>query len=197
VDSPNPLAACSGAASHALSHSFKGQDPQGDQLAAVTPAPDLVTLTMGGNDLGFSDVVGDCYVHNCISDGTIAGVESKLRGEKKLLEADYALIEKKDSSATIMIVGYPRIFEDQTRCGGINTKEEKALNVLTGQVDGTIASAAVAEHDPYVSDIGVLAGHEMCSAHPWHYEIGFLRGLLGDQQQAHPNARPRSHRPGR
>jgi GDSL-like Lipase/Acylhydrolase family len=41
---------------------FKGEPPQGDQLAAVARSRDvkLVVLSTGGNDLGFADIVASC-----------------------------------------------------------------------------------------------------------------------------------------
>jgi len=185
--------ACSGAVSSSLKTSFKGQKPQIDALQHVLPKPELVTLTMGGNDLGFPDVVKDCYEaplkgSNCIKDGTLAKVEAKLPSEQKTLASDYIDVHLADPGATLLIVGYPQIFEDTSHCGAITTEEEKALNVLTGKVDAMIARAAAADKFSYVSVLGALAGHEMCTEHPWLYEIGFLRGLFDDQQQAHPNA---------
>ena len=181
------LLACSGAESDALLNRFKGQPAQIVALHGLTPKPTLVTLTMGGNDLGFSKVVKDCYLYACIKDGTIAKVEAKLPAEEKTLASDYDGVHAADPNADLLIVGYPRIFKETGHCGGITTAEEKALNVLTGKVDATIARAAAADSVSYVPDLGAFAGHEMCTAHPWLYEIGLWSGLNDDQQQAHPN----------
>lgn len=108
--------------------------------------------------------------------------------EEKTLAGDYAEVHLADPNATLLVVGYPRIFEEATHCGGITTTEETALNVLTGKLDATIARAAAADGVSYVTDLGALAGHQMCTAHPWLYEIGLWAGLNDDQQQAHPNA---------
>jgi lysophospholipase L1-like esterase len=185
--------ACSGAVSSALLNRFKGQPAQIVALHDLTPKPTLITLTMGGNDLGFADVVADCYkatlrATSCIKNGTIAAVKAKLPAEEKILASDYDHVYAADPNATLLIVGYPRIFEEASHCGGITTTEEKALNVLTGDVDAMIARAAARAGSSYVPDLGAFTGHEMCTRHPWVYEIGLLRGLNDDQQQAHPNA---------
>jgi len=184
--------ACSGAVSSALKDSFKGEEAQVDALQHLLPKPTLVTLTMGGNDLGFADVVADCakaFLHrtNCIKDGTIAGVEAKLPAEEKILASDYIDVHLADPDATLLIVGYPRIFEDTSTCLTITPVEEKALNVLTGDVDDMIARAAAADNFSFVPDLGAFKDHEMCTKDPWLYEIGVLRNLNDDQQQAHPN----------
>ncbi|MCG6498160.1 hypothetical protein [Kitasatospora sp. A2-31] len=60
--------ACSGAVAANVyraangGQSFKGEAPQADQLAAVAAQYDVkaITLSIGGNDLGFSDVIETC-----------------------------------------------------------------------------------------------------------------------------------------
>ncbi|MFD0350310.1 hypothetical protein ACFQ0M_38400 [Kitasatospora aburaviensis] len=60
--------ACSGAVAANVyraangGQSFKGEAPQADQLAAVAAQYNvkLITLSIGGNDLGFSDVIETC-----------------------------------------------------------------------------------------------------------------------------------------
>src|SRR5262249_55053369 len=111
---PGYFIACSGAVSSALEHSFKGQTPQVDALQHLLPRPQLVTLTMGGNDLGFSDVVKDCYTHNCVTDGTLAKVKAALPTEQKRLQTDYVNVHLADPDATLLIAGYPRIFQQQS-----------------------------------------------------------------------------------
>lgn len=62
--------ACSGAVaanvfrSSAGGRSFKGESPQADQLAQVAATHDveMIVLSIGGNDLGFADVIIDCTV---------------------------------------------------------------------------------------------------------------------------------------
>lgn len=62
--------ACSGARTQHIwrgsagGQSFKGEAPQGDQLAAIAQAKNvkLIVLTISANDLGFSDHVIDCTV---------------------------------------------------------------------------------------------------------------------------------------
>jgi lysophospholipase L1-like esterase len=182
------LLACSGAESDALVAPFKAEDPQVLALRDLTPKPAIVTLTMGGNDLGFSDIIADCYIHNCVKDGELAAVEAMLPAEEKTLAEDYKIVQEADPKATLLIIGYPEIFEQTSYCGLISPAEEKALNELTAKFDGTIAKAASGGGFAYVNDLEAFKDHWMCTSHPWLYEIGFKKGLLKDQQQAHPNA---------
>ncbi|WP_260610459.1 GDSL-type esterase/lipase family protein [Streptomyces sp. WAC06614] len=74
INGAGPLAsvainlACSGATSDNVFRAsnggaaYKGEAPQADQLAAVARTHDikLITLSIGGNDLGFADIIKDC-----------------------------------------------------------------------------------------------------------------------------------------
>src|SRR3954447_18039437 len=55
--------ACSGAETpDILNRVFKGEQPQADQLAAVAAAKNvkLIALSIGGNDLGFANIISAC-----------------------------------------------------------------------------------------------------------------------------------------
>ncbi|MFK0297307.1 GDSL-type esterase/lipase family protein [Streptomyces sp. NPDC090442] len=60
--------ACSGATTHNILRlasgglPFKGEEPQADQLARTARTHDikLIVLSIGGNDLGFTDLITDC-----------------------------------------------------------------------------------------------------------------------------------------
>lgn len=63
------LSACSGAAVADLTTGGAlGRDPQ---LAALGGPADLVLLTIGGNDLGFTDIVADCLGFAELEDGPV------------------------------------------------------------------------------------------------------------------------------
>jgi lysophospholipase L1-like esterase len=134
--------ACSGADSEALGGNVEGQPDQLGELAQFNPRPALVTMTIGGNDVGFSSVLADCYHTNCIRDGAIQRAEVAVATESKALIYDYRLLAAADASAkAILIVGYPLIFEQDHYCGNPNTglgfkpSELAALNQLGIQLD--------------------------------------------------------------
>ncbi|QIB47789.1 glycosyl hydrolase family 18 protein [Streptomyces aureoverticillatus] len=55
--------ACSGAETkHIVSEKYKGELPQADQLAGLANDYDIkmIVVSIGGNDLGFSDIITDC-----------------------------------------------------------------------------------------------------------------------------------------
>src|SRR6476661_6746873 len=96
--------ACSGA---------KISDVTNTQLSALSASTNYVSLSVGGNDAGFSDVLTECakpgWMSNC--DGKINTAQSfinnTLPGQLNTL---YASIHSKAPNAVVTIVGYPRIF---------------------------------------------------------------------------------------
>jgi lysophospholipase L1-like esterase len=184
IDFPHSnFLACSGATSPVL----QGQI---EVLGGLDPAPTLVTLTIGGNDVHFSAVLGECYHKNCIRDGALTVAADNIRDERSTLVADYTAVAHADPSATILVVGYPRIFESDNYCGvrwlglGFKPAELEALNELGAELNDVIAAAAAQAGDRYVDVTNALDRHEMCSTHPWVVQVD-LKGLW-DQQEGHP-----------
>jgi streptogramin lyase len=183
--------ACSGATSAALAGNVKGQPDQIKELTALRPHPTLITMTMGGNDVFFSSVLADCYHHNCIRDGTIKKTSEKIAREKAALVADYRSLTKAEPGATVLIVGYPRIFEQDHYCGnrkaglGFKVSELAALNRLATQLDDVIQASTAQAAVRYVNTINAFAGHELCTKDPWVFDIG-LDHLWHTQEGGHP-----------
>jgi lysophospholipase L1-like esterase len=156
------------------------------QVSALTPDTRLVSITVGGNDAGFTKVLGACTVIGCppaLRKAT-AFVRAQLPAR---LDAVYAAIRRRAPRATVVVLGYPRLFGKRACAGtvGILKGERRQLNALADLLDATIARAAAARGLRYVSAIGRFAAHPVCAADPW------LRGLrpLAIGESFHPTAR--------
>jgi lysophospholipase L1-like esterase len=175
--------ACSGATSGALASSYNGQPPQLDQLQSLTLIPDIVTITMGGNDVGFSDILRDCFLDNCATDGRLQRAKTAIENESTLLVSDYEAVQEAAPSATVVVVGYPQLFSaSQDNCSWLNSDERTQLNSLSVLFDQIEAAAAQQAGVKYVSVLGALAGHELCTEDPWVYPIG----IFGGDNRGHP-----------
>ena len=102
--------ACSGAYISALTSEYLGQQPQLKVMASLHP--DLVTITIGGNNIGFANVLADCWLGgSCATDGTIRVTSRKIARLGKSIENVYAEIRKSvPRSTNILVVGYPQLF---------------------------------------------------------------------------------------
>jgi lysophospholipase L1-like esterase len=182
--------ACSGARTAALNSPFKNEPAQLTQLAGVRPAPNVVTLTMGGNDIGFADVLADCVAHDCVADGRLDRAGRELtQAMPAVLRGAYTRVQRAAPDAAVVVVGYPRLFPPAEgftlSCHLLDANERARLNQLAGTLDQVTAAAAAAAGATFVSVLASLRGHELCGGDPWIYPID----ILGGQERAHPTAR--------
>jgi lysophospholipase L1-like esterase len=168
--------ACSGA---------KTSDLLSTQIQAVTSATTLVTLTIGGNDIGFANLIYQCTLADCAAalDSTRANLETTLG---PALDQVYTTVKSRAAAgAKIVVLGYPRIFSGAGCFGtlGISSTEETKANQLSDALDAVIATHAAADGVTYKSAIASFTGHAVCSWTPW------LNGLnlFNTGESYHPN----------
>jgi lysophospholipase L1-like esterase len=168
--------ACSGA---------KTSDLLATQMQAVTSATTVVTMTIGGNDIGFANLIYQCTLSDCSAalDTTRANLETTLGAA---LDQVYTTVKSRASvGAKIIVLGYPRVFSGTGCFGtlGIGSTEQTKANALADALDKVIAAHAGADGVTYKSAIGAFTGHAVCSSSPW------LNGLnlLNTGESYHPN----------
>jgi lysophospholipase L1-like esterase len=179
--------ACTGAKIAALTHSYNGEGPQLDR---VSGASDLITLTIGGNDIGFADVLTDCVDprKNCARDGRLNRARSDIGALIPRLVDLYRYIGARFPLSQVLAVGYPRIFpKGSDVCPWLANNERERLVDLASRLDQAIETAAATAGIRYVSVLNALGGHEMCSGvrNSWVYTIRGPVFLFGPAQ-GHP-----------
>ncbi|MEU9975656.1 SGNH/GDSL hydrolase family protein [Streptomyces sp. NPDC051014] len=159
--------ACSGATT---------DDVLSGQLGALTSSTSLVSITIGGNDAGFADVMTTCVLSSdstCLSRiGTAeAYVDSTLPGK---LDAVYDAITARAPNARVVVLGYPRFYKLGTTCLGLSTAKRTAINNAADYIDAAIAKRA-ADHGFVFGDIrSTFTGHEICSSSSWLHSVNWL-----------------------
>lgn len=165
--------ACSGATKDALDKPFKGQRPMIDQVADLDP--DLVTLTITGNDVGFGSVIGNCFVADCVSNGRLGKAFNAMQAQEKHLPDYLRKLKKAAPHAKIVLIGYPKIFPrtqaEAVNCGWLEPEERAGLNTLGDDLNEFERRAAASANVRFVSVLDVLAGHELCTRDSWMYKI--------------------------
>lgn len=115
-------------------------------FAAHKGRPQLVTLTVGGNDVGFASVL-----KRCVFGSSCAGEEAprmkKIRALRNGLQTLYKQIKQAAPYADIVVGGYPRVLEvngtsKNALCQGVGTNERAMAARLTVALDSEIAQAA-------------------------------------------------------
>jgi lysophospholipase L1-like esterase len=157
----------------------------GTQLSALTPGVELVTLTVGGNDLGFADLFETCSTPGqeaqCLIAITNAVTDEQLTELYRDLTLLYSKVAKKAPNALIVVTGYPYLFEPDP-----NNPIITAFNAATAALNTTIETAVKATHNDniiYVDVTEQFEGHGIGSDDP------FINGPTARFPEAfHPNA---------
>ena len=151
--------ACSGA---------KTTDLIAKQLPYLKPTTNLVTMTIGGNDIGFANLIQQCTLSDCSSSllTTKANLGSTLG---PALNTAFFDVKHAAPNATVIVLGYPRVFSTSTCFGtlGITATEEKNANALSDALDTLTSSYAATYGFTYKSAIVPWTGHAVCSSNPW------------------------------
>jgi lysophospholipase L1-like esterase len=172
------LRACSGATT---------ADVANLQLGALTSATAYVSITVGGNDAGFTDVLTACalpaWAGNC--NGAIDRaqhiINNRLPGR---LRTVYASIRSRAPQARVVVAGYPRIFngEDCNALTWFSPTEQARLNASADQLNSRISAAASAAGFAFTNPTTAFAGHAVCDDQEW------LNGLSNPAGESyHPN----------
>ena len=160
---------------------------------------DLVTLTIGGNDAGYVDVLVQCGLSRCNTAAFRSQRASMIDALKPKLETTYRAIATEAPYARILVLGYAQPFpatRAEQSCVGLRlfAGEQDMLRALGVRLNASIASAvaAVAESGVNISFVPVatrFAGHEVCGRKgPWMAGITFSRTGFGlDPGSFHPN----------
>ena len=154
--------ACSGA---------KTTDVNSKQLGTLSSTTSLVTITIGGNDAGFSNVIINCALYYFTCAGAIGEanefIKNKLPG---LLEATYKNIRSRATTAKVIVLGYPKLFTAEGRTCNVNfltSGNEKKMNQTAELLDGVVKARAEAAKFSFVNPTVPFEAHEVCSSSEW------------------------------
>ncbi|MEV6524788.1 SGNH/GDSL hydrolase family protein [Longispora sp. NPDC051575] len=169
--------ACSGA---------RVADVQNNQLGALNSTTAYVTVSVGGNDAGFADVITQCakpWPWTCTSEINTANafIRNTLPGR---LDGLYSQIRSRAPGARVVVVGYPRLFQGEScnTLARISAAEASALNGTADLLATTTAGRASAHGFAFVDSRSAFTGHAVCSNSEW------LNGLSNPISESyHPN----------
>lgn len=139
------------------------------QLGALTSSTTLVSVTAGGNDAGFADVMQTCVLQSTSTcQSRVAQAEGYMRNTLPgRLDSLYSQIRAKAPSARVVVLGYPRLYKIVDVCVGLSNTKRTALNGAADTLDGVTASAAGRAGFVWSDVRDEFAGHELCSGDDW------------------------------
>jgi hypothetical protein len=133
--------ACAGATTTNITNS--GQWGEDRQIDALSQSTDIVTLTIGGNNVGFGDFATACTVGDCHSGTQVyADISTSITSDlpSKLADTYEAVDNATSNDADIYVLGYP----DLSR-SGLPDLLNSTCTFLNGGSPGRVNSLAVYE----------------------------------------------------
>ncbi len=149
--------------------------------------PKLITISVGTNDVNWSNVINKCYTS--ITCGSWQDTRDAAKLEYQYYKNLHALLEQiKTRSAGsvkphVMLVGYYKpVSNQQPVCGNTAPLTSDEISWIRGQetiINGVMQANALQYN--FVDYVSVdFTGHELCAPEPW------VQGL-GDKAAFHPN----------
>jgi len=147
-------------------------------LSALSGATTLVSITIGGNDVGFSSVMETCVLNTtsaCVRAIQTAESEmvNQLPGE---LDAVLGDINARAPNAQIVVLDYPQLYDlsKSSTCIGLSTTDRTDLDAAAQELDSTIQAAAGRAGDVFADVQGAFAGHEICDSSSWLHSVNIF-----------------------
>jgi lysophospholipase L1-like esterase len=157
------------------------QENQGEQAQRdlITEDTSLITISMGGNDFGFADVLSHCVFHRCANDAYLAELRDRIAVEAgQLVDMYRDMRERAGEDVRVIVVGYPHLFDVDGNHGlslssPITAAERRFLNNMSDMANQAIRdSIATADAGMEFVDIrDAYAGHEIGSTDPWIHDL--------------------------
>ncbi|SEF67347.1 Ricin-type beta-trefoil lectin domain-containing protein [Actinacidiphila yanglinensis] len=180
-------ASCSGATTaNVLTTGQSGQPPQID---AVTSATQLVTVTIGGNDV---DYLGSIDSYSCQTSGGSncgsvdqASINQTFGVLAGRIEDVVNAVHATAPQARVLLVNYFTILPDSGVCTGVPlTADQSAFeHSIASRLAAATATAATATGATLVDLAAASHGHDACAAVPWVETYTPAAG----RSQYHPN----------
>jgi len=169
-------------------------DVVNSQLRQLNKSTELVTITAGGNNIGFGDIITSCGAAlanpaagpSC--DAATASAAAMIQSGQ-LTQDVISMIQSVKAAAPnarIVVTGYPYLYDPVTP----NPADPLSLfiqqaTVLANGLDASIAAAASATGVQYVDVRGAFTGHGVNSGDPW---INLDLANPASPDNFHPNA---------
>ncbi|HVL28401.1 MAG TPA: SGNH/GDSL hydrolase family protein, partial [Acidimicrobiales bacterium] len=163
-----------------------GEGPQIDNVASDA---DVVTVSIGGNDIGFGPVITDCVLGRQPCTRFDRQVTAELAALGPRLARLYAGVRERAPAADVLVLGYPRLVADPDlsgleTCAGLTADEARWVRQKGDELDRVVRAAAGVAGVRFVDAAAAFAGHEACTAEPWMEGISVATAT----SSFHPNA---------
>lgn len=167
------------------------------QLSALSTSTTLVSITIGGNDVGLFGLVTSCLGRGFSSSRCAnTAPPPDFAALKSRLIALYAAIHARAPQARIIVFGYPLALPPTAPRGcaglyqpgtpiGIDPRDVPYFYKLLTTLNDTVHQAAQASASAtFVSPDLIFAGHDVCSPSSYFFPLDYFKAA----ETLHPNA---------
>src|ERR1700678_2548160 len=153
--------ACSGATTSSVISS---------QLSSLSASTTLVSITIGGNDAGFSSIMETCILDSTSTcESAVSKAEqyanTTLPGNLSTLFAD---IKADAPNAKVVVLGYPDFYDlSVSICLGLSSADHQALDNGVHDLGGVLQTAANNAGFVFADVRSQFSGHELCDDAGW------------------------------
>jgi lysophospholipase L1-like esterase len=169
------------------------------QLNALSATTQTVTLTIGGNDIGFTSIIEDCasvtpFGHPCQDQYTSGGVDqlaARINATAPKVAAVVQGIHQRSPSARVLVIAYePILPETGSGCWPqvpLAWADVPYLRATQKRLNTMLASVAASNGARYVDAYTASIGHDACKSS----SVRWVEPLVPGNTAApfHPNAR--------
>lgn len=161
------------------------ETPQLDSLFN-SQRPEVISITIGANDAGWTEFIGECYLARCGTPGDIAKFDARLETVSHSLRDTLSKIAEHfgNKQPLVLVTGYYHVFPlPGPNCSDLNGIDPGEMSFIRHQQEAITAAVKVAvSESPSTRFVPLdFSGHELCNRIPW------VQGL-GDKQPYHPTA---------
>ncbi|HEY1077551.1 MAG TPA: SGNH/GDSL hydrolase family protein [Fontimonas sp.] len=168
-----------------------GQLLQPAQIEAVGPQTELVTITIGGNDIGY---LGNLMAMGCDADTPwfvraiggcrVRSVEEMEQALREMPQRQAAIIEevhRRAPRATVVLLNYQTVLPPDGTCERLDVAAEEAaaMRVIAEHLSDATRAVAQAHGALFLDARKLTQDHHVCAPQPWMNGMHPPEGLLG------------------
>ena len=162
-------ATCSGSTTSSIESTY---------LSDLSSSTTLVSLTVGGDDVGFTSTLEACILEGTSAcESAVSSAESEaqtvLPGK---LDTLYGDIKADAPNAHVVVIGYPEFYDlsKSGSCIGLSGASRTAINGGADVLDGVIQTAAAKYGFTYVEIRPGFVGHQICDSDSYLNSLDFF-----------------------
>ena len=148
------------------------------QLSPLNSSTTLVSIVIGGNDVGFSNTMITCVLED--TSACVAAIQqdenemqTQLPGEMDSVLSDIAADAP---NAHVVVLDYPELYDlsKSSTCIGLSTTDRTDLNQAADELDSQIQAAAGRHGDAFGDVRPPFAGHHICDSSSWLHSVDWF-----------------------